>query len=94
MTAAQDCVEERQAAPRLPSQNPGDTQAPEDVGLSIQISGLAREPVRILQLLDRFIDIAEVSEDHTGRLVRDRCLRRRRVLGQHLTSGRECLRWP
>jgi hypothetical protein len=26
--------------------------------------------------------------------VRDRRLRRRRVLGQHPTGGRECLRWP
>ncbi len=60
----------------------------------IGVSGLAREPARILKLLDRFTDIAEVPQDHADGLVRDRGLRRRRVLSQHLTSGREGFRWP
>ena len=87
-------VQDRQAAPRLPRQNIGETQAGQNIGLVIGVAGLAREPARILKLLDRFTDIAEVPQDHAGGLVRDRGLRRRRVLSQHLTSGREGFRWP
>jgi hypothetical protein len=86
-------VQDRQATSRLPGQDPGRTQAGQDIGLLIQVSGLAREPARVPELLDRFTDIAVVPEDHARGLVRDRGLRRRRVLSQHLTSDREGFRW-
>ena len=80
--------------PGLPGQNQGHGQAGGNIGLPVQVPGLAREPARVLELLDRLTDIAEVLEDHARRLVRDRRLRRRRVPGQHLTGGGEGLRWP
>ena len=46
-------VQDRQAALRLPGQNQGHAQAGRDIGLPIQVSGLAREPARGLELLDR-----------------------------------------
>ena len=79
---------------RLPGQNQGHAQAGRDVGLSGYVSGLAREPVRGLELLDGLLDITEVSEDYASRLVRDRGLRCRRVPGQQLTRDGEGLRWP
>ena len=91
--ALQQGIQNRQAAPGLPSQNQGGAQAGGDIGFPVQVPGLAREPARILELLDRFPDIAEVSEDQPGRLVRDSGLRRRRMPGQHLTGGGEGLRW-
>ena len=83
-TALHQGVQNGQATSRLPGQNPGRAQAGQDIGLLIQVSGLAREPARIPELLDRFTDIAVVPQDHAGGLVRDRGLRRRRVLSQHL----------
>jgi len=80
-------VQDGQAAPRLPGENPGGTQAGQDIGLLIQVPGLTREPARLLILLDRFTDIAVVPEDHGDGVVRDRGLRGRRMLSQHLTSG-------
>ncbi len=87
-------VKDRQAAPRLPGQNPGGTQAGLDVGFSIQVSGPAREPEGILKLPDRFTHIAEVPEDQADGIVRHRGLRRRGLLSQHLTSDRKGLPWP
>ena len=87
-------VQDRQAAPGLPGHYPSGTQAGEDLGLVIGVSGLAREPARIFKLLDRFTDIAEIPEHHGDHLVGDRGLRRRRLPSQYLTSGREGFRWP
>ena len=86
-------VQDRQAAPGLPGHYQGGTQAGEDLGLVIGVSGLAREPARLFKLLDRFTDIAEIPEYHSDRLVGDRGLRRRRLPSQHLASGREGFRW-
>ena len=90
----QQRVQDGQAAPRLPGQDQGETEAREDIGLPIHVSGFAREPARVLELLDRLTDIAPVPEDHADGLVGDCGLRRRRVLGQHLTSGCKRFRWP
>jgi len=54
-------VQDRQATPRLPGQNPGRTQAGLDIRFLIQVSGLARGPTRIPELLDRFTDIPSSS---------------------------------
>ena len=92
--ALQQGIQNRQAAPRLPGQDQGGAQAGRDIGFPVQVPGLAREPARVLELLDRLADITEVSENHPGGLVRDGGLGRRGVPGQHLTSGGEGLRRP
>ena len=84
-------VQDRQATPGLADVHQGHAQAGRDVRLPIRVPGLAREPARGLELLDRLTDIAKVPEDHAGRLVRGRRLRRRRVPGQHLTGRSERL---
>jgi hypothetical protein len=87
-------VQDRQATPGLPGQHQRHAEAGRDIGFPVPVSGLAREPARGLELLDRLTDIAEVPEDHADRLVRDRRLQRRRVPGQHVTGGGKRLRWP
>ena len=94
VAALQQGIENRQAAPRLPGQDQGGAQAGRDIGFPVQVPGLAREPARVLELLDRLADITEVSENHPGGLVRDGGLCRRGMPGQHLTRGGEGLRRP
>ena len=94
VAALQQGIQYRQAAPRLPGQHQGGTQAGRDVGFPVKVPGLAREPARVLELLDRLADITEVSVNHPGGLMRDGGLRRWRVPGQHLTGGSERLRRP
>ena len=92
--ALHQSVQDGQATPRLPGENPGGAQAGLDVGFPVQVSGLAREPARIVELPDRFTHIPEVPEDQAGGIVRYRGLCRRRALSQHLTRDREGLPWP
>ena len=80
-------VQDRQAALRLPGQEPGHAQARADVGLPIQVPRPAGEPARVLELPDRVVYVTEMPQHHAGRLVRDGRLRRRRVLRQHLAGG-------
>ena len=93
-TALQQVVQDRQAAPGLAGQHQRHGQARRDVGFPVQLPGAAREPARRLELCDRLIDIAEVFEDHAGRLVRDRGLCGGRMPGEDLTGGDEGFRWP
>ena len=86
-------VEDSQSMPRLPGQEQGHAQAREDVGFPVHVSGLARKPLRGLQLADCFTDITEVPEYHADRLVRDRGLRRGGVPSQHCAGGGEGFRW-
>ena len=86
-------VEDSQSMPRLPGQEQGHAQAREDVGFPVHVSGLARKPLRGLQLADCFTDITEVPEYHADRLVRDRGLRRGGVPSQHRAGGGEGFRW-
>jgi len=87
-------VQDRQATPGLAGQHQGHAQAGRDIRLPVRVPGLAREPARDLELRDRLADVAEVPEDHAGRLVRDRRLRRRGAPGQHLAGGGESFRRP
>ena len=90
----QQGIQDGQAAPRLPGEDQGGSQAGRDIGFPVMVPGLAREPARVLELLDRLADIAEVPENHPRGLVRDGGLGRWRVPGQHLTGGGERLRRP
>ena len=86
-------IEDRQAALGLAGQDQGHAQARGDIRFAVQVPGPAREPTCLSEFFDSLPYIAEILEDHAGRLVRDCGLKRGRMAGQQLASDGEGLRW-
>ena len=91
--ATQHLVEQDKAALCLPGQEQGHAQAREDVGLSGEISRLARQPACFPQFVNGFIDVTKVPENHADHLMGNRSLGRRGMLRQCVTGIRKRFRW-